>query len=708
MIPRLSLLALAIFLPLAQATPQTWEQKLPDPVTSFGACESGGYLYVYGGHKGEAHVYSEKTHSHSFARIQTHNPMEWEKLPFRTPLQGFGMAASGGKVYIAGGSQATNKHGTPSNLRSVVEVSAFDTETRKWKGLTPLPEPRSSHELVAHDGKLYVIGGWKMEGGQGVEWYHHGLVADLSKEPLEWKKLPETKWAARANSAAIANGNLYAIGGLDGKGLSNAVRKLDLSTNVWSECPPYPSSDHMKAFGSAACNLDGQLVACSFSFLPKILSKDGKSWEPAGEKLGNRRFFHRMVPSGNGQVLFIGGANYDGHLDSIETYSVGMGNAPAPGTTWTGFRGTGNSHSDAKALPIEWSDDQNIRWRKELPGYGQSTPVIWDGKIFTTSTEGDWSDQLLVHCHNLADGKKLWQKEFPSPNKIRRSKMVSQAAPSPVVDSEGIYLFWESGLLLALSHDGNTIWKRHLTEEYGAFQGNHGLGTSLFQAGGKLGLLIDHSGPSYLLKLDKKTGKTDWKTDRPARVSWSTPTYAEGHVYISSNGIVEAYNFQNGEKLWEKEGIEGNTVASPTLTQDLVIIGSSVPKQSQAIHRDGKGIAWSAEEATSSFASPLATDKHLYYVNRAGVAFCQSLEDGKKIWHKRLPGSCWASPFLAGGKVYFFIKEGAAVVIKADGRDEFLAENTLRIQGRIYGVAPVNGAILVRTGTELICISEKE
>lgn len=707
MCPRLPFLFLSAFLPLSQASSKTWEQKLPDAVTSFGACASDGFLYVYGGHTGEAHVYSKETHSHSFARIHIQKPSKWEKLPFRTPLQGFGMAASGGKVYIAGGSQATNKHGTPSNLHSLAEVSAFDTETLEWLELSPLPEPRSSHELVAHKGMLYVIGGWNMEGGQGVEWYHHGLVADLTQNPLEWKKLPETKWAARAISAAIANGHLYVIGGLDGKGLSNAVRKLNLNTHKWSDCPPYPSSDHMKAFGSAACNLEGRLLASSFSFQPKMMAKGGKSWEPAGKKLETRRFFHQIVQAGKNKVLFLGGANYDGHLDSIETFTVDSNADPPPGTTWTGFRGQGNSHSQATGLPVEWSDEKNIRWRSALPGYGQSTPVIWDGKVFSTSTEGDWSDQLLVHCHNLANGKVLWKKEYPTPNKVRRSKMVSQAAPSPVVDNGGVYLFWESGLLLSLDHDGKELWKRNLTEDYGAFKGNHGLGTSLFQTEDKLGLLIDHSGPSYLLKIDKMTGKTDWKSERAERVSWSTPTFDSGHVYISSNGIMEAYNFMNGKRLWEKDGIEGNTVASPTLTGALAIIGSSARNHCIAMKRNGKGVAWIAEGATSSFASPLAANKHLYYVNRAGVATCHRLEDGKMLWHKRLPGSCWASPFLAGDNLYFFIKEGAAVVMKADGSGEILAENTLRIQGRIYGVAPVNGAMVVRTGTELICISEK-
>ena len=297
---------------------QIWDSKLPDPITSFGACESGGFLYVYGGHTGEAHVYSKETHSHSFARIALSENAKWESLPFNKPIQGFGMAAINDKIYIAGGSRATNCPDDKSNLSSVDEVSVFDTCSKKWESLTPLPAPRSSHELVSHGNKLYVVGGWGMKDGEGVDWYDHGLVADLSTKPLKWEKLPKTEWKVRANSAAIVDNKLYAIGGLH-KGLSNKVYILDLKTHKWTSGPDYPGPKSMKAFGSAACNLDGRLLACAFSSQPHLLSKDGKSWEPTATKVEDRRFFHRMVPIGNKKVVFLGGADHDGHLDTIET-----------------------------------------------------------------------------------------------------------------------------------------------------------------------------------------------------------------------------------------------------------------------------------------------------------------------------------------------------------------------------------------------------
>lgn len=702
---------------------KTWKLLLPDPVTSFGACKEGNYLYVYGGHVGDAHVYSEKTHSLSFVRLNLKKKKNWEELPFRIPLQGFGMAAYEGKIFISGGSQATNKEEEESNLSSLSQVSVFDVRKKTWSKTTPLPVPRSSHEMVSHNGKLYVIGGWNMQNGVGQKWHRHGLYADLSKEPIEWKKLPETEWTVRANSAAVVNDHLYVVGGIDDNGTLNSVNRLDLSSMKWSEVKDFPGTNRLKAFGSASVNLGGNLLVGSFSYQPRILVDSNNTWLPTSAKIIGKRFFHRLVPMNQSKVLFVGGASWDGHLDTIEeldfsndlnlkintqTQNKDIDN----GNSWPGFRGSGNSRSKSKNLPLDWSDKKNLLWKKTLVGYGQSTPVVFGNRIFTTSTKGKMSEELLIHCHAVSNGKLLWKREFEAPVKIERSQYVSQAAPSPVVDAKAIYAFFESGKMLAISHEGKILWERTLTQEYGSFQGNHGVGSSLFQSVDSLGLLIDHAGPSYLLKINKTDGKNVWKIDREERVSWSTPTLGRGEnerVYLSSNGVVEAFDFSTGEKIWGIQAVEGNTVASPTLTDNLVIIGSSKEGHCMAFNRRNltaaqKRVTWVAEDASSSFSSPLSTDRHVYFVNRAGVATCHDLRNGKKHWNLRLPGSCWASSIHGAGRIYFFTKDGITTVINDDGGNKILAENQLSIDGRIYGVAVSEKGFVFRTGSELISV----
>ena len=319
------LLSLSPSLECKTEASEPYELQLPDAVTSFGACRLGKYL----------------CESHGKTRLFQGNPFQefreiefekkgskWETLPFKSALQGFGMAAHRGMVYLsAGGSQATNEEDEESNLSSMDEVSVFGGKKKKtWSSLPSLPAPRSSHEMVAHEGKLYVIGGWHMAEGKGVTWHDHGLVADLSEDPLEWKKLPKTDWVVRANSAAVAKGHLYVVGGLNDEGTTNAVRKLHLKSMKWSEVEDFPGANRLKAFGSAAVEIGGKLIVSAFSYQPKILVDSNRSWTSTEAKVQYKRFFHRLVPLDRSKVLFLGGAAWDGHLDRIEVLdSRGIG-----------------------------------------------------------------------------------------------------------------------------------------------------------------------------------------------------------------------------------------------------------------------------------------------------------------------------------------------------------------------------------------------
>ena len=387
-------------------------------------------------------------------------------------------------------------------------------------------------------------------------------------------------------------------------------------------------------------------------------------------------------------------------------------NVPA----WPGFRGDGSSTTSAADLPLEWSAEEGIAWQVELPGYGQSSPVIWGDTVFITAATGKMKETLIVAAYDLASGKQRWQKEFPATEQVEATDYVSKAAPTPAVDAQRLYVWFESGDLLALDHAGKLLWQRQLIKEYGEYKGNHGLGSSLALAKAGLILLIDHDGPGYLLCIDKASGKNRWKVDRDARVSWSSPIIIPGdeeEILISSKGVVQTYRAGDGKLVWELTGLDGNTVASPTPAGELVVIGSNDAAWNVALKRGAQvedRIAWRAE-ATNSFGSPLVHRGKVYYVNRAGVAMCVDLADGKTLWSQRLPGSCWASPLGAGDRVYFFTKDGQTLVASADGgeggRAKVLAENGLPGEGTVFGVAAVPGAFVVRTTGHLIKSSGK-
>ncbi len=393
--------------------------------------------------------------------------------------------------------------------------------------------------------------------------------------------------------------------------------------------------------------------------------------------------------------------------------------AAASSRTWPAFRGEGDSHSPATGIPATWSDTENLAWRVKLPGYAQSSPVVWNDRVFTTSTEGDNKETMHAIALDIRDGSIAWERSIPATLEVPNGDMVSRAAPTPVVDANGIYFFFESGDLVALTHDGEELWKRALTSEYGDFLGGHGLGSSPANAPDSLVILVDHQGPGYLLNIDKATGKNLWKIDRPERGSWSSPVIdtqsGRSEILVNSNGVAQSYDLESGELLWEIDELEGNTVAAPSATKEWVVSASSQPGYCVGIRRpagDGEKaeVKWEAERATGSFSSPLIEGNRVYIVNDTGVARCNDLADGHLIWEARISGPCWASPVAAGGRLYFFAKTGYTTVLDlatSDGKPALIANNKLDIGDNIvYGVAFVDGCILIRTGTELVCIAE--
>jgi outer membrane protein assembly factor BamB len=377
---------------------------------------------------------------------------------------------------------------------------------------------------------------------------------------------------------------------------------------------------------------------------------------------------------------------------------------------WPGFRGTGDSVTDAKQLPLKWSAAENVAWTADLPGYGQSSPVVWKDKVFVTAVEGEYKDTLHVLCLEFATGKVVWRKTFVGTQRVKSSDFVSKAAPTPAAAADRVFVLFESGDLFALDHAGTEVWRRSLVTDFGPFTGQHGLGTSPVLAGDTL-LVLAAQGKGYLLAVDTTTGKDRWRTEHDFGASWSSPlVLAAGGkrtAVVSSNGAVAGFDVTTGEKAWSVTGLTGNTVASPTPAGGgLVVVGSSERASQLAVRVGLNGaadrVAWRSGGPVSSFGSPLVYAGRGYAVNRDGVAYCFDPATGKEVWDLRLPASCWASPVGGVGRVYFFTKDGETVVVKPGPEPEVLARNALPVKGRVYGVAAVEGAFLVRTGTKLV------
>lgn len=218
------------------------------------------------------------------------------------------------------------------------------------------------------------------------------------------------------------------------------------------------------------------------------------------------------------------------------------------------------------------------------------------------------------------------------------------------------------------------------------------------------------------MAVNKKDGTNLWKVDYEKRVAWSSPivTRYDGRsiAIVSAGGLVEAYDADSGNLLWQIEDLPGNNVPSATTSGDLVFIGAKDVDSNVALHLNNLStdrvpeILWRSEKQSCSFCSPLYHRDLVYSVNRSGVAFCVHAQSGEITWKQRLGDSCWASPLAAGDNIYFFTKSGTTKVISHGNTYEELAENILTIgpETRIYGTAAVNGKLILRTGSRLICV----
>ena len=408
-----------------------------------------------------------------------------------------------------------------------------------------------------------------------------------------------------------------------------------------------------------------------------------------------------------------------------------------PAGRWASFLGPPSQPVCADTLPLEWSPVKNVAWKATIPGYGQSSPVVWDGKVVVTSISGTMKDACHVSAFDLATGEPLWQQDFASPMQVENSNYVSKAAPSPIVDENGIVAFFETGRLVSLTHDGNIRWQKDLVEQHGPITSRHGLGSSLAQYGQLAFVWVERQEDPYLLAIEKDTGETRWKSAGLGAASWSTPALVpvadQHHLVLSGSGRLAGYDPENGDQLWTLADLSGNTIPTPQPAGNgAFLIGATVGRGEESagraadfnglvrISRDANGqftaqYEWHCDTATSSFGSPILHNGLAYFVNATGVLFCVDAESGKELYNTRFGESVWATPLAIGDRIYFVGRSGTTTVVRHGPEFHKLAENHLEPMNAstaaqsesaakenvYYAVAAVPGTLLIRTGTAI-------
>tara|TARA_R110002072_G_scaffold243821_2_gene403170 strand:+ start:198988 stop:200310 length:1323 start_codon:yes stop_codon:yes gene_type:complete len=366
---------------------------------------------------------------------------------------------------------------------------------------------------------------------------------------------------------------------------------------------------------------------------------------------------------------------------------------------WKSFQNGGVPIASDAGYAAEWSPESGIAWQQPLAGYGQSTPVVMGNRIFVTSVSGDLKERLHVQAFDLKTGTALWKFDTKNSSPVKSTNYVSKAAPSPVCDGNGVIALFEGGNVVALTSDGARRWERDLVADYGSIESRHGLSSSLEQTEELVFVWIERSEEPYVLALSKKTGKTVWKANGLGVTSWSSPRLVPvgetHHLVLSGIGRISGLDPSTGKKLWEFDGISGNSTPTPVpLGSGRFLIGATVGRgesgggkaaesngviQISGSPADGFKLdyVWRAKSATSSFGSPIAHNGLAWFVNREGILYCLDAKTGDQKFAQRTASSVWATPLLIGDRLYLFGKNGTTTILNASAEFDVLAENSL-------------------------------
>ena len=397
---------------------------------------------------------------------------------------------------------------------------------------------------------------------------------------------------------------------------------------------------------------------------------------------------------------------------------------------WTRFRGpNGQGISKAIDLPIHWSAEDNIAWKTEIPGESWSSPIVWNDRIFLTTATEDGKN-----CHVIAvdrhTGNILWNKiVFTQDAEQHRHPLNSYATPTPVTDGKAVYAVFSGGNFVALDFDGNIRWINNDLKYYS----HHGLGVSPILYNDLVLFAVNPSSredqmlgwqmpwdKSYLLALDKNTGKERWRGKRGLSIiAHATPIVMQvngkDQIISPAGNVIQGFDPADGKLIWTIERKGEPCVPSPVIGDGIVYSVSSESAPILAVRPDGQGdctathIAWQENGYSPMMSSFLYVKPCLYTCTNRNFN-CLDANTGEFLWRLQLrTGDLKPSPVYADGKIYLLSEQGTTTVLKPSDDPkipaEIIATNELKEQCRT-SIAIAGKQLIIRTDNRLWCIGK--
>ena len=396
---------------------------------------------------------------------------------------------------------------------------------------------------------------------------------------------------------------------------------------------------------------------------------------------------------------------------------------------WPQFRGPNCSGIGDGKPPVEFGPSQNVLWKTAV-GSGLSSPIIAKGRVFLTEFDRP-TKQLATLCIDQRIGKILWRQTVAAAEIEKVHEISSPAAPTPATDGERVYVYFGSYGLVSYDFNGKLLWERRLPLP----ENIYGAVASPIVAGELL--VLNHQGKdAYLLAVNRRDGKTVWKTDRSKfQYGWSTPVYWQ-HDGIDEivvlggdfgpNQRLMAYDLADGAERWWVAGLPPCGKSTPVIGGGMVFFAAPDiildveaekrnPERAAQIYANNASrvmairpggnsevnqthVAWTQTKGVPGVPSPLYYNGRLYTIQNGGIIFSRVAKTGELVYSGRTGamGYYYSSPVAADNKIYFASEEGVVVVLDGGEELKILARN--RLDAQILATpAIVDGKIYVRT-----------
>ncbi|HQR35185.1 MAG TPA: PQQ-binding-like beta-propeller repeat protein [Blastocatellia bacterium] len=415
---------------------------------------------------------------------------------------------------------------------------------------------------------------------------------------------------------------------------------------------------------------------------------------------------------------------------------------------WPQFRGAQSiGVAEDPTLPEKWSSTENVAWKTDIAGIGWSSPIVWGNQIFLTSVinTGDTEPpkkglyfggerpippaehRWMVYAVNFQTGKVMWEREvYKGIPKFSRHLKNSFASETPVTDGERVYAYFGNVGLFVFDLKGTLLWKQMFDAKKTRF--GWGTAASPVVYKDKIFIVCDNDEQSYLVALDKKTGKQIWKVDREVGTNWATPYIWESgqrtELVIPGTKAVRSYDL-DGKTLWEFKGMSSIAIPVPFSKHGLLYIASGyVGDQHRPVYAIKPGasgdislkegetsnqfIAWYQRQAGPYNPSPIVYGDLYYTLLDRGFFTAHDAKTGKEVYGKQridpAAGAFTSSPWAYNGKIFALSEDGDTFVIQAGSEYKLVGKNSLD-EMCMATPAIVKGSLIIRTATKLYRIT---